>query len=180
VRVEVSLHQAVHPVFLLHRLTEMHAHGSTNLSGGLLEAFALALDERPQVGRRHVILMTDGVANVGETRRSALVDLARGVPLYIAEIVESLRGSGAVRRRPGTDSWYLASDELLDLSTAPLAVRLAERALSSLTPEMAAFARLCAVVGVELDAAEVGPANDPLHPMTVTLMRTPPGRRWSR
>lgn len=76
-RLEVRLHKAVHPVFLLHRLTEIHAHGSTNLSGGLLEAYAQALDEHLPVGRRHVILLTDGAANLGETRRAVLADLAR-------------------------------------------------------------------------------------------------------
>ncbi|HLL82040.1 MAG TPA: protein kinase, partial [Longimicrobium sp.] len=61
--------------------------------------------------------------------------LARGVPLYLVELVRALRDSGAVRRAPSGE-WTLAPDELLDVSAAPLFPRLGERALEPLPANM--------------------------------------------
>lgn len=50
----------------------IHAGGSTNLSGGWLRAL-----EQLRGGRGKILLLTDGIANVGVTDRGALTELAR-------------------------------------------------------------------------------------------------------
>lgn len=73
----VPLHQAVNREYLHHRIEELHADGYTNLSAGLLEGCA-QLERRAGEGRRHVILLTDGLANRGVTDPKKLAALAGG------------------------------------------------------------------------------------------------------
>jgi tetratricopeptide (TPR) repeat protein len=77
----------------------------------------------------------------------ALEEMARGIPLFDVEIADALRAGGALRRAAGAGGWYLAGDELLAVSSTPLAVRLAQRLLGRVPPALRAFAELCAVLG---------------------------------
>jgi tetratricopeptide (TPR) repeat protein len=125
----------------------------------------------------------------------ALGDMARGVPLFAVEIAGALRASGAIRRAEGAGGWYLAGDEVLAVSSTPLAVRLARRLLDRAPPMLRAFAELCAVLGDELSLAEAiaversvsaaDRAAEPLDPPVALdrltrlgVLRAGPGGRW--
>jgi tetratricopeptide (TPR) repeat protein len=84
-----------------------------------------------------------------------LEEMAQGVPLYLVEIVHALRASGAIRRQPGSQGWYVASDELLRVSATPVSERLAERSLARLPASLLPLLSLCAVVGDEVSAVEL-------------------------
>jgi tetratricopeptide (TPR) repeat protein len=104
----------------------------------------------------------------------ALQKMARGVPLFAVEVAHALRSGGAIRRSAGVGGWYLAADELLHVSSTPLAARLADRLLCQLAPGLRAFAELCAVLGdgfsrgdavsAERAVALADAAADPLDP----------------
>ena len=86
VHVLVPLHQAVNREYLHHRIDELYAEGTTNLSAGLLEGCAQVRKRVDQPGLHHVILLTDGLANRGVTKTDALVRLVgrctkRGITL---------------------------------------------------------------------------------------------------
>ncbi len=128
--------------------------------------------ERAQAGQRHVLgplderaaraLMTALLAPLDVVPEQALERLlaaAQGVPLVMVELADALRAAGAIRRHTGMDGHYLAVDDLLEVSATPLGRRLAERALAVLSPQLAAFAQLCAVAGEELDQAELAAAQ---------------------
>ena len=92
-----------------------------------------------------------------------LEQLAQGVPLSLVELTEALRAAGAVRVGPGGEG-YVAADELLHVSVTPLFVRLAARALAQLPVAHQGLARLCAVLGQEVTAAQVDAAQRHLEP----------------
>jgi Ca-activated chloride channel family protein len=84
VQVLVPMHPVVNREYLHHRIDELSAAGETNISGGLLEGCAQLEKRLQQPGQRHVILLTDGLANRGVTDPRALVSLvqrsrARGI-----------------------------------------------------------------------------------------------------
>ena len=68
--------RVVNKPFLFHRLAEISAQGYTNLSAGLLEGIAQADSQRAQGQVRQVLLLTDGLANRGETDAAALRNIA--------------------------------------------------------------------------------------------------------
>ena len=74
---------AVNKQFLNHRLSEVHPDGPTNLSAGLLEAFAQIDSKASEDQIKRVIVLTDGVANRGVTSRTKL-----------GRIVETARDKG--------------------------------------------------------------------------------------
>ncbi|GEM_PF-480077 len=59
------------------RLREVEAGGSTNLSAGWSLGATLLLDGAPAGALRRVLLLTDGLANVGVTEKDDLVEIAR-------------------------------------------------------------------------------------------------------
>jgi Ca-activated chloride channel homolog len=63
---------AVNKQFLNHRLSEVVPDGPTNLSAGLLEAFAQIDSKASEDQIKRVIVLTDGVANRGVTSRTKL------------------------------------------------------------------------------------------------------------
>ena len=84
VQVLVPMHPVVNREYLHHRIDELTAAGDTNISGGFLEGCAQLEKRAGQPGQRHVILLTDGLANRGVTDARALVSLvarakARGI-----------------------------------------------------------------------------------------------------
>ncbi len=88
-----------------------------------------------------------------------LVEASGGVPLHLVELALALHNSGALRARPGTDGIYIAADHLVHLSSTPLGERMAERALAEVPPSTVLFARLCAVLGDDVDLADVEAAQ---------------------
>ncbi|HKE19098.1 MAG TPA: protein kinase [Kofleriaceae bacterium] len=88
-----------------------------------------------------------------------LIEASGGVPLHLVEVALALHRTGALRARPGTDGIYIAADHLVHLSSTPLGERMAERALSELPPSTVRFARLCAVLGDDIDLADVAAAQ---------------------
>ncbi len=88
-----------------------------------------------------------------------LVEASGGVPLHLVELAIALHNSGALRARPGTDGIYIAADHLVHLSSTPLGERMAERALAEVPPSTVLFARLCAVLGDDVELAEVEAAQ---------------------
>jgi hypothetical protein len=84
--------------------------------------------------------------HVPEQAVEKLVERSGGVPLLLVELVRALRGQGLLRRLPG-GSWFLASEELDAAVDVPLVDWLAARELSALPPDLAAHARLLALLG---------------------------------
>jgi len=64
--------RAVNKSFLRHRLSEVTPAGWTNLSAGLLEAFAQIDSQNSETQLKHVIILTDGKANRGVTSTGKL------------------------------------------------------------------------------------------------------------
>jgi tetratricopeptide (TPR) repeat protein len=84
-----------------------------------------------------------------------LVEAGAGVPLHLVELALGLQQSGALRSRPGTDGVYVAADHLVHISSTPLGDRMAERALAEMPPSSVVFARLCAVLGDDVELVDV-------------------------
>jgi eukaryotic-like serine/threonine-protein kinase len=73
--------------------------------------------------------------------------LSGGIPLHVVELARMVRTSGAIRRHRGLDGYYIAADELLAGGDAPMAARLARRALAGVPAPLVPLAELCALVG---------------------------------
>ncbi|HEY6909414.1 MAG TPA: protein kinase [Myxococcales bacterium] len=84
-----------------------------------------------------------------------LVQRTQGVPLLLVELVRGLKRDGIVRKRMRGDTWFVASDELDKLPDSPLIEWLAEREMAALPRELAAHARLAALLDAEFGAEEV-------------------------
>ncbi len=96
---------------------------------------------------------------IPEAVMDRLVEAGGGVPLQLVELALTLHQSGALRARPGTDGIYIAADHLVHISSTPLGERMAERALSELPPSTVLFARLCAVLGDDVELADIEAAQ---------------------
>jgi tetratricopeptide (TPR) repeat protein len=75
-----------------------------------------------------------------------LVDFSGGVPLHLVELARSIRESGAIRRRPGRHSYFLAADAILADTTGHIHEQLAQRTLLALPAELAGLAEICAIL----------------------------------
>jgi len=93
--------------------------------------------------------------NVPADAIQRLVDRTHGVPLLLVELVRALKGEGLIRQDNRTRAWYLATDELNRLPDLPLVEWLASRELESLSPDLAAHARLAALLGAEFKPIEI-------------------------
>ncbi|WP_428267019.1 serine/threonine-protein kinase PknK [Haliangium sp.] len=139
-----------------------------------LAAAPLLLARRPDLGRRsahserHELAPLDPaparallrdllypVERVPEEALQVIEQRADGIPRHLVEIVNGLRAAGAIRRRSGTGSWYLAADELLDQSPLPLAEHVASRELEALPAPLRAMAITLAALDDDFDAEVV-------------------------
>ncbi|MCE9672441.1 protein kinase [Myxococcus stipitatus] len=111
----------------------------------------------PEASRVLLSLLLRPAEHVPEPVLARLEQLAQGVPLSLVELAVALRAAGALRVAQG-GGWYIASDALLDVSVTPLFERLAARALGGLPEAHRALARLCAVLGAELEVSQVDAA----------------------
>jgi len=95
---EVELRAPLTPIdgnrdALLGAIRQIHDGGSTNLSGGWLKG-AETLQGAPEGSTRRVLLLSDGLANVGVTAAPALADAARST-LAAHGVTTSTIGFGA-------------------------------------------------------------------------------------
>ncbi|WP_224360505.1 serine/threonine-protein kinase [Hyalangium versicolor] len=111
----------------------------------------------PEASRALLTSLLHPVELIPEPVLARLEQLAQGVPLSLVELTGALRAAGAVRASPG-GGWYLAPDALLDVSVTPLFERLATRALAELPEVHQTLARLCAVLGNEVEVTRVDAA----------------------
>ncbi|WP_239014278.1 serine/threonine-protein kinase PknK [Archangium violaceum] len=92
--------------------------------------------------------------NVPTEAIERLAERAQYIPLFLVELVRGLKRQGLVRQRAGGESWYLVTDELERMPELHLVEWLVDRELGALPPELAAHARLCALLGPDFTAAE--------------------------
>jgi tetratricopeptide (TPR) repeat protein len=83
-----------------------------------------------------------------------LVAIARGNPLHLAMLARDIQERGAIKERPG-GAPYLDTTALDELSPVALGPWLAARELAPLGAELAALARVCAVLGGDVARDEV-------------------------
>jgi len=117
----------------------------------------------PEASRSLLLHLLRPAEHVPEPVLARLEQLAQGVPLSLVELAGALRAAGALRMSPG-GGWYIAPDALLDVSVTPLFERLAARALAGLPATHRVLARLCAVLGSEVEVARVDAALRHLEP----------------
>lgn len=111
----------------------------------------------PEASRAVLVHLLRPAESVPEPVLARLEHLAQGVPLSLVELARALRAAGALRSAPG-GGWYVAPDALLDVSVTPLFERLAPRVLAGLPEVHRVLARLCAVLGMEMDVSRVDAA----------------------
>ena len=111
----------------------------------------------PEASRTVLLHLLRPAEHIPEPVLARLEQLAQGVPLSLVELSRALRAAGALRSAPG-GGWYVAPDALLDVSVTPLFERLAPRVLAGLPEVHRVLARLCAVLGTEVDVARVDAA----------------------
>ncbi|NOK32647.1 protein kinase, partial [Corallococcus exercitus] len=111
----------------------------------------------PEASRAVLVHLLRPAEHIPEPVLARLEQLAQGVPLSLVELARALRAAGALRSAPG-GGWYVAPDALLDVSVTPLFERLAPRVLAGLPEVHRVLARLCAVLGTEVDVARVDAA----------------------
>jgi serine/threonine protein kinase/tetratricopeptide (TPR) repeat protein len=129
-------------------------HPSWGERAGRREVHRLgALDRRSAADLCRRLLLP--VESVPDSAVERLVERAQAVPLLLLELVRGLRRDGLVRRRPGSASYYLATDELDDVPDLPLVEWLARREIDALPAALAAHARLLALLGEEVSIPDV-------------------------
>lgn len=102
----------------------------------------------PQEAARGLLMqLLYPVEFIPDTVVASLVEMTLGVPLYLEEVATALKHNGAVRVREGTESFFIAADELVAASKSPIGERLARSALGGMREDLALFAQLCAIVG---------------------------------
>ncbi|MBL0213837.1 MAG: protein kinase [Myxococcales bacterium] len=88
-----------------------------------------------------------------------LVGLARGSPLHLTMLAREIHERGAIRKRPNGEA-FLDTSALDELEPIALGPWLAARELAPLGPELAALARVAAVVGGEPTRDELAAVID--------------------
>lgn len=84
-----------------------------------------------------------------------LLEWTRGSPQEIVEVCHALREMGAIRQRPGTDSWYLAAEDLSQISRTGVTESRVRRCLRSLPADLDRLAKLCAVLRTPIRLSDV-------------------------
>jgi tRNA A-37 threonylcarbamoyl transferase component Bud32/tetratricopeptide (TPR) repeat protein len=83
-----------------------------------------------------------------------IASIARGNPMHLATLVREIHDRGAIRTRPNGEH-FLDTTALETLPPIALGPWLAARELASLGVELVSLARVCAILGDELDLAQV-------------------------
>jgi tetratricopeptide (TPR) repeat protein len=93
--------------------------------------------------------------NIPESVLSRLVAETQGNPLLLTELARAVKRHGLIRQHARGDTWFLAVDELDALPDLPRVEWLADKELGALPEELAAHARLMALLAAEFTAVEV-------------------------
>ena len=112
-----------------------------------------SLDEDAAVALTATLLQPAEYPPLRALRRIA--SIAHGNPLHLVMLAREIHQRGAIRERPGGGAHYLDTTALDELSPAALGPWLAARELGELSVELAALARLCAVLGDAIDREEL-------------------------
>ncbi|MEJ7598562.1 MAG: protein kinase [Kofleriaceae bacterium] len=88
-----------------------------------------------------------------------IASISRGNPMHLATIAREIHDRGAIRTRPNGEH-FLDTTALDALPPVALGPWLAARELSHLGSELVALARVCAVLGDEVDRAELAAVLD--------------------
>jgi len=116
-----------------------------------MELGPLAADAATQLARKLLVPLEHVPAAALET----LVTGTHGNPFLLSELIRGLKRDGIVRPDPKTGIYFIATDELARLPDLAVTDWLAEREIGGLAPELAAHARLCALLGVDFAEDEV-------------------------
>ncbi|MCC6551951.1 MAG: protein kinase [Polyangiaceae bacterium] len=92
-----------------------------------------------------------------------LAQWSAGNPAGLVQITRALKRAGVVRRRSGTESWYVATADLDALPPSPAWQWLVTRRIGALPPDLGALARLCAVLGATFWREELERVQDGLE-----------------
>jgi serine/threonine protein kinase/tetratricopeptide (TPR) repeat protein len=137
------------------------ARARPGLGGRAKSRLDLVLDPLDDAGAaelcRRLLLPAEAVPASAIER---LVARAQSVPLLLVELVRGLKRDGLVRR--DGRGWYVATDEIDHLPDLPLVQWLAHREIDSMPPELAAHARLVALLGSRVAVEEVEGVVDKL------------------
>ncbi|ATB42118.1 protein kinase [Cystobacter fuscus] len=115
-----------------------------------LELAPLSLASAMELCRQHL----HPAENIPAEALARLSHHAQRVPLLIVELMRGLKRQGLVRQHTSGGSWYLATDELDRIPELHLVEWLVERELNTLPVELAAHARLCALLGPDFTLEE--------------------------
>jgi eukaryotic-like serine/threonine-protein kinase len=110
------------------------------------------LDEGAAVALAAAVLRPAEYPPLRALRRLAAI--AHGNPLHLITLAREIHQRGAIRERAG-GAYFLDTTALDELSPAALGPWLAARELAGLSNELVALARLCAVLGGEVQRAEL-------------------------
>jgi tetratricopeptide (TPR) repeat protein len=110
------------------------------------------LDEDAAVALTAALLRPAEYPPLRALRRLAAI--AHGNPLHLVMLAREIHQRGAIRERAG-GSYFLDTSALDELSPAALGPWLAARELADLSGELVALARLCAVLGGEVQRDEL-------------------------
>jgi tetratricopeptide (TPR) repeat protein len=111
----------------------------------------LASDAATELARRLLYPLEHIPAAALET----LVTGTHGNPFLLSELIRGLKRDNIIRRDPKTGVYFIATDELAKLPDLAVTDWLAEREIGGLPPELAAHARLCALLGTDFAEDEV-------------------------
>ena len=116
-----------------------------------LELGPLSAEAATQLARR----LLHPLEYVPAAALEKLVTGTHGNPFLLSELIRGLKRDGIVRPDPKTGVYFLATDELAKLPDLAVTDWLAEREISGLPPELAAHARLCALLGADFSEDEI-------------------------
>jgi tetratricopeptide (TPR) repeat protein len=111
----------------------------------------LGSEAATELARRLLLPLEHVPASALET----LVAGTHGNPFLLSELVRGLKRDGIVRPDPKTGIYFLATDALAQLPDLAVTDWLAEREIGGLPPELAAHARLCALLGSDFAEEEI-------------------------
>ena len=110
-----------------------------------LEMGPLGAEAATELARR----LLQPIENVPAVALETLVSGTHGNPFLLSELIRGLKRDRIVRADPKTGRYFLATDELAQLPDLAATDWLAEREIGALPPELAAHARLCALLGTD-------------------------------
>jgi serine/threonine protein kinase/tetratricopeptide (TPR) repeat protein len=100
-------------------------------------------------------LLLHPVEHVPQAVLANLVERTQCIPRLLTELIRGLKREGIVRKNQAGARYYVATDELDKLPDLPIVEWNARREIEALPPQLAAHARLAAVLGVDFSVGEM-------------------------